>query len=57
MHHEQSLRTQNNAMKLLRALTGDDGVKNDILSGDGHNFAKLLDVIINLHKVGELRDI
>lgn len=52
MHHEQSLRTQNNAMKLLRALTGDDGVKNNILHSDGHNFPRLLDEIINSHKVG-----
>lgn len=49
--HSNSIRVSKDALKLLRALAGNDAVKNNILKGDG---AKLLDEIINIHKANEI---
>lgn len=42
------MRVSNDALKLLRALAGNDAIKSNILKNDG---AKLIDEIINMHKV------
>lgn len=42
------MRVSKDALKLLRALAGDDTVKSNILKNDG---ARLIDEIINIHKV------
>lgn len=46
--HSTSIRVSKESLKLLRALAGDDSVKNKILKDRG---ALLLDEIINIHKV------
>lgn len=46
--HSSSIRVSRESLKLMRALAGNDAVKNNILK-DG--IAKLIDEIINIHKV------
>lgn len=46
--HSDSIRVSKEALKLLRALAGNDGTKKNILKDDA---AKLIDDIINVHKV------
>ncbi|XP_055315485.1 armadillo repeat-containing protein 6 homolog [Sitodiplosis mosellana] len=48
--HSSSIRVSKEALKLMRALAGNDAVKNNILK-DG--MSKLLDEIINIHKANE----
>lgn len=46
--HSSSIRVSKESLKLLRALAGDDSVKNNIMKDDT---PKLIDEIINIHKV------
>lgn len=48
--HSDSIRVSRESLKLMRALAGNDAVKNNILK-DG--LAKLIDEIINIHKVSK----
>ncbi|XP_031617946.1 armadillo repeat-containing protein 6 homolog [Contarinia nasturtii] len=49
--HSNSIRVSKETLKVLRALVGNDAVKNNILK-DG--LAKIIDEIINIHKANEL---